>query len=69
MKSVKPGRGPSMMGGIMSIFVGLFGIFWTIMAIRIGGGIFAAFGVIFVALAIVQIQFQKRNGKEPLFRL
>ena len=62
MKSVKPGRGPSMMGGIMSIFVGLFGIFWTIMAIRIGGGIFAAFGVIFVALAIVQAIYNFKNA-------
>ena len=26
MKSIKPGRGPSMMGGIMSIVVGLFGV-------------------------------------------
>ena len=26
MKSIKPGRGPSFMGGVMSILIGLFGV-------------------------------------------
>ena len=30
MKSIKPGRGPSMMGGIVCIVVAVFGLLWTI---------------------------------------
>ena len=30
MKSIKPGRGPSMMGGIVCIAVAVFGVLWTI---------------------------------------
>ena len=33
MKSIKPGRGPSMMSGIAGIGAVIFGIFWTIMAV------------------------------------
>ncbi len=63
MKSIKPGRGPSFMGGIMSIFVGLFGIVWTVIAINMGGGIiFALFGVIFVAIAVVQTVYHFKNA-------
>ena len=29
MKSIKPGRGPSMMGGISSVAAVLFGVIWT----------------------------------------
>ena len=36
MKSIKPGRGPSFMGGVMSILVGLFGVVWTIVAASMG---------------------------------
>jgi len=36
MKSIKPGRGPSMMGGIAGVFVAVFGVFWTIMATAMG---------------------------------
>lgn len=38
MKSIKPGRGPSMMGGIICIAVALFGVLWTIGASSITGG-------------------------------
>lgn len=37
MKSIKPGRGPSMMGGIMAIAIAVFGILWTIGAGSITG--------------------------------
>ena len=37
MKSVKPGRGPSMLGGIMAICVAVFGILWIIGASSITG--------------------------------
>ena len=55
MKSVKPGRGPSMMGGIIGIFVALFGVFWTVMAIASGAAIMAPFGIIFVVIAIILV--------------
>lgn len=34
MKSIKPGRGPSMMGGISALFAALFGVFWIIVVRR-----------------------------------
>lgn len=30
MKSIKPGRGPSFMGGVVSIAIALFGVLWVI---------------------------------------
>ena len=62
MKSVKPGRGPSFMGGVMSLFVGCFGVVWTIAAYAMGGGLFALFGVIFVATAVVMAVFHFKNA-------
>jgi len=44
MKSIKPGRGPSMMGVIVGIAVAVFGVLWTIGAASITtdmGGMFA----------------------------
>lgn len=40
MKSIKPGRGPSMMGGISALFAALFGVFWIIVVLQSGGRIF-----------------------------
>ena len=37
MKSIKPGRGSSMMGGFMSIAMGVFGLIWTVLAASMGG--------------------------------
>ncbi len=62
MKSIKPGRGPSFMGGITSILVGLFGVVWTIIAAGAGGGPFALFGIIFVAVAVVQAVYNFKNA-------
>ncbi len=62
MKSIKPGRGPSMMGGISCIFVALFGVIWTILAASMGGGLFALFGVIFIGYAIVQAIYNFKNA-------
>ena len=62
MKSINPGRGPSFMGGIMGIFVGLFGIAWTIVAVQIGGGFVAIFGIIFTVVAFVQAAYQFSNA-------
>ena len=63
MKSIKPGRGPSMMGGVMGIFVAIFGIFWTIMATGMGTPIFFTFfGIFFVIMAVVQAVYNFKNA-------
>lgn len=62
MRSIKPGRGPSFMGGIMSIFVGVFGLIWTAVAASAGGGVFALFGLVFVAIAVVQAIYHFKNA-------
>ena len=63
MKSVKPGRAPSFMGGIGSIVVGVIGVGWTVMASRMGApGIFTLFGVGFVVLAVVSAIYQLKNA-------
>ena len=63
MKSIKPGRGPSMMSGISSILIGVFGVVWTIAAVSMGaGGLFAVFGLIFVAMAVVSAVYNFKNA-------
>lgn len=62
MKSVKPGRGPSMMGGIFSAFAALFGVFWMIMASSMGAGFMSLFGLIFIAIAIIQAVYHFKNA-------
>jgi hypothetical protein len=62
MKSIKPGRGPSMMGGAMSIGMAIFGVLWTVVVFGSGGGIFAAFGLVFIGIAIVQAVYHFKNA-------
>lgn len=63
MKSVKPGRGPSAMNATGSVAVGIFGVFWTIGAAKMGAPLFfVAFGVVFVGLAIVQAIYHYKNA-------
>ncbi len=62
MKSIKPGRGPSFMGGVMGIFVGLFGVVWTVIAAGMGGGVFALFGIIFIAVAVMITIYNFKNA-------
>nr|WP_315021485.1 zinc ribbon domain-containing protein [uncultured Aminipila sp.] len=63
MKSIKPGRGPSMMGGFGSIAAGIFGVFWTVCAVSMmAPWYFAIFGVIFVCIAIVQAIYNFKNA-------
>ena len=62
MKSIKPGRGPSMKGGIVSLAMAAFGVLWIIGVLAIGGGFFAAFGVIFVIIAIVEAVYSFKNA-------
>lgn len=63
MKSIKPGRGPSMMGGISSILVAVFGVAWTIGALTMGAGpLFAIFGIIFIIMAAVSAVYNLKNA-------
>lgn len=61
MKSIKPGRGPSMMGGVVGIFMIGFGILWTVMAAQ-ASGIFALFGVLWTGIAIVMTLYHFKNA-------
>lgn len=51
-----------MKGFVMSIAMALFGILWTVLALSIGGGIFALFGVIFVGIAIFEAVYNYKNA-------
>ena len=63
MKSIKPGRGPSMMGGIGSIFGIVFGIIWTCGAASIGApGFFLLFGVAFIGIGVVNAVYSFKNA-------
>ncbi|MBQ2956460.1 MAG: zinc-ribbon domain-containing protein [Clostridia bacterium] len=63
MKSIKKGRAPSAMEGIGGVFAALFGIFWTVTALSIGAPpLFAAFGLIFVGLAVSGAIYNFRNA-------
>ncbi|MBP3697231.1 MAG: zinc-ribbon domain-containing protein [Clostridia bacterium] len=62
MKSIKPGRGPSMMSGIIGIAVALFGVFWTVMAIAGGAWFMAPFGLIFTGIAVVRTIYDFKNA-------
>ena len=61
MKSVKPGRGPSMRGGIMGIFAIAFGVFWTVMAGRMFFPM-AIFGLFFIAIAVINTVRSFKNA-------
>lgn len=62
MKSIKMGREPSFMGGIMGIVAALFGLFWTFAVISSGGGVFGLFGLIFVGIGILNAVRGFRNA-------
>ena len=62
MKSIKPGRGPSMMSGVASIGAAIFGLIWTIAAASMGGGLFALFGLIFIGMAVASGVYNFKNA-------
>lgn len=63
MKSIKPGRGPSAMGAMGSAVAVIFGIFWTIGAASMGAPpIFPLFGVVFIAMGVIQTIYQLKNA-------
>lgn len=61
MKSIKPGRGPSMMSGVVGIFMIGFGILWTVIAAQ-ASGIFALFGVLWTGIAIAMTVYNFKNA-------
>ena len=61
MKSIKPGRGPSMMGGIVGIFMIGFGILWTVIAAQ-SSTVFAIFGVLWTGIAVVNTVYNFKNA-------
>ena len=63
MRSVKPGRGPSMMGGIGAVIAIVFGIVWTLSAAQMGApGFFPLFGVLFILVGVVQAVYNFKNA-------
>ena len=63
VKSIKPGRGPSAMSAIGSVFAVVFGIFWTIMSAKMGAPFFfPLIGVGFVCLGVLQTIYHYKNA-------
>lgn len=63
MKSIKPGRGPSAMNGIGSIFAAIFGIIWTMVTVSMGAPwFFALFGIVFIGMAVFQAVYHWKNA-------
>lgn len=63
MKSIKQGRGPSLVGGMAMAGMALFGVFWCLFAAQIGApGVFIAFGVVFIAIALVGAVYNLVNA-------
>lgn len=61
--SVKPGRGPSLMGGFASLAGAAFGVFWTLMASKMGApGFMVGFGVIFILIGLGQAFYNFYNA-------
>jgi len=63
VKSVKPGRGPSMMGVFGGVIAIIFGIFWTVTASSMGAPLmFPIFGILFIAAAIANTIYNYKNA-------
>ena len=63
MKSIKPGRQPSKVSAIMGIFMAIFGVSWTILAISSGAPfIFPLFGICFCGIAIYMTVYHFKNA-------
>jgi hypothetical protein len=65
MYSIKPGRGPSLFGGIAGIAVAILGVFWIGFAASIGAPpFFLLFGVVFVLMAIGGVVYNLMNATQ-----
>jgi len=73
LTSIKPGRGPSLMGGIGSLVAVVFGIIWTVVASRIAGfassspvgsvvKVFPLFGIVFILVGLANAVYNFRNA-------
>ena len=63
VKSIKPGRGPSMMSGVGGIAAAIFGLLWTIGAASIGAPVFMTlFGVVFIVVALISVFYNLHNA-------
>lgn len=74
MKSMKPGRGPSMMGGVGSVVAIVFGVLWTILAAGITSDasemgapgiisvVFPLFGLCFIGMGVVNAVYHFKNA-------
>ncbi len=63
MRSIKPGRGPSALSGIIGIFMIGFGIVWTVLASQISG-IVALFGILWTGIAVVTTVYNFKNASQ-----
>ncbi len=61
MRSIKPGRGPSMMGGVVGIFMICFGILWTVLASK-ANVVFALFGILWTGIAVATTVYNFKNA-------
>ncbi len=61
MKHIKPGRGPSMMGGIVGVIMIAFGVFWTVLASQLSVAM-TIFGVLWTLFAAAQTVFLFKNA-------
>ena len=62
MKSVKPGRAPSVLGGVMCVGLAIGGIGWTIEVVKAGIWFMAVFGAIFTAVGLGQAIYMFINA-------
>lgn len=63
MKSVKPGRGPSLMNGIGYACAAVFGAIWMILTVRLGApALFSAFGAVFILMAVAGAIYELSNA-------
>ena len=63
MKSIKPGRGPSMMGGVGAVFAAIFGVIWMAAAAGMGAPpIFPLFGLVFIGMAVAGAVYNFKNA-------
>lgn len=72
--NIKPGRGISIAGAIGMVFMAIFGVGWTVIAVwatrdakapPILQIIFPAFGVVFVVIALAGAWFHYHNATKP----
>ncbi len=63
MRSIKRGRGPSFMGGVVSVFVAIFGLVWMGAALSIGAPFpFACAGLVFCGIALADAVYNFKNA-------